>query len=593
MIGLAVGARLAVGVACGAPQVGTPGGAPAPPAAPAAQKPAAPAAQPAAPAGPPAAPGAQPTAAAAKGQFENETVHPVPFKQGGTLRLAHSDASLHLDPVSSISHTTHKRLSLIYQHLLAMHPDPKDSRETIFEPQVAERWDVSPDGREVTFYLRKDIRWASDPDGLLKGRQLTAQDVLYSVQQWRSEQAPKAPLYKNITDARALDDFTVKFTFDKASPQNLPVLASEPAWIMPREPKEKYGDLKTWGYGFGPYNITKHDPNTVTVWERNPTYYDAAKVGPDRIEVVIVRDKATAVAAFRSGQIDSIGNNQHLDVIITAEDAREIKRTNPEVAQVDFPRMGVSAVLAIRANCQCPLDDLRVRKALAHAIDRDALIAAVQQGDGYWTDIFPSPAYPTFATPEAKLREWFKYDPELSKKLLAEAGQANGFTVQVLWNRDDATRRKLLDLEVQMLGKLGIKLDTQTLAKDYPSFTPDAFAGRYPHLSQWGYVGSTVWNFLDCIVYVNGCRNGTRMNDPKVNAAIDRIFYELKEDQRPAEVQKLSEYLFTEALYVQPLFNDYNHWLIQPWVKNLRIERGGDAAGVYHLDEFAYVSIQR
>jgi oligopeptide transport system substrate-binding protein len=302
-----------------------------------------------------------------------------------------------------------------------------DYAKNVVIPGGAASWTVSADGLVWTFKIRPNWKWSD-------GQPVTAKDYEYSFQQLvnPANAAPHASflfIVKNgeevfqgkrpLTDlgAKALDNTTFQVTLKEPAAWFLSSLASV-GHAVPKWAREKYGKEWTRPENVvvnGPYKVTKWVNDSEVVLEKNPSYYDAAKVPISKVTLFVVAAESTAVAMYEKGEIDTV-NVPATDLDRVRKDAVLSKEytSNPQ-QRLSMFRFYVA---------KPPFDKLGVRKAFAMAIDRNTLVTQVTRGGEV-------PAY-TMTPPgcvghiEASAGIGIKFNPEGAKKALADAGYPDG-----------------------------------------------------------------------------------------------------------------------------------------------------------------------
>jgi oligopeptide transport system substrate-binding protein len=298
-------------------------------------------------------------------------------------------------------------------------------------PGAAERWDVSPDGRVYSFHLRTAARWSN-------GDPVTAHDFVYSFRRILNPAlaAPKAPLFFSVKNAEAyfrgaITDFTqVGFTAPDArtlvvtlaqpTPHFLALAASGP-WI-PVHPAtvEKFAGGTRRGtawtrpgnfVGNGPFTLAEWHPHQQIVVRRNPAYRDAVRVRLPGMQFVAFDNGETEERAFRAGQVDVTVAVPFSKLAVYGRSPRPMLRQTP---------LHETRYLAVNVT-RPPLTDPRVRRALALAVDRAAIVARVLQGGQQPARSFVPPGLGGYA-PGPQLAG----DGTDARRLLAEAGFPGG-----------------------------------------------------------------------------------------------------------------------------------------------------------------------
>ena len=276
-------------------------------------------------------------------------------------------------------------------------------------PQLAERWDASPDARVYTFYLRKGVKFHD-------GTPFNAAAVKASFDRIRNpdNKLRRYTLYKIISQIDVLDDSTVRFTLSEPFGAMIATFAHPAGGINSPTAVEKHG--KEYGknpVGTGPYKFEEWVPNDHLTLVKNPDYWDkntAAQV--DKIIVKPVPEDGTRIAMLQKGDAQFINAVPYAQAEVVKGD-KNLSLAASESIYTFWVAMNVQ---------KKPFNDLRVRQALNYAINKEAIIKAVLRGHGKPAD---SPLAPQVwgYTPV----KTYPYDPAKAKALLAEAGYPNGF----------------------------------------------------------------------------------------------------------------------------------------------------------------------
>src|SRR5262247_934365 len=226
-------------------------------------------------------------------------------KRGGTITLRLWDPP-HFDPYLQVSYKTHIVYSFTHSRLVKYKSGPGVVPGTFaIEGDLAESWS-QPDETTYLFKLRKGVRWQPKPP--VNGRELTAEDVRYTVERFLSVKGnPMAYMLSSVDRVDAVDRYTVKFVLKEPFSWLLDVLANPMAVaIVARECVEKFGDLKKVEavVGTGPWMLDSYRPNVGLTFVRNPNHFVSGLPYIDRIEYLVDEDNASRMAAFLSGKYD-------------------------------------------------------------------------------------------------------------------------------------------------------------------------------------------------------------------------------------------------------------------------------------------------
>src|SRR5215813_8748158 len=307
-----------------------------------------------------------------------------PPRRGGILRARGWDPP-HFDPHLTRAFMTHTALSFVYNKLLRHKVGP-DVPPGIFivEPDLAERWEA-PDDTTYIFYLRQGVKWHNKPP--VNGRELVAEDVKFSFDRFLTvEGNAERYLLESVERVEVVDRYTVKFRLKEPFVWLLDILANAMCmWIVAPEVAQKYGNLKTvdTAIGTGPFLLEHYEPNVKTVFKRNPDYFRPELPYVDGVEWLVVDDESTGLAMYRAGQLDA---GPGMWWAVRQADLEALQQSHPHLRYQDFLANGITTI-SLRTD-QPPFNDVRVRRAISQAIDRQAIIEAVyMRGE-------PSPAVP-------------------------------------------------------------------------------------------------------------------------------------------------------------------------------------------------------
>lgn len=329
----------------------------------------------------------------------------------------------------------------------------RDPQSGEIKGQLATAWRVIDD-TTVEFDLRKGVTFHN-------GQPFTADDVVYTIN-FIANPANGVTNQRNVNwlkSAEKMDPYKVRIHFKAPFPPYLEYLAL-PIVIHPHEYYAKVGakGQNVKPVGSGPYKITKYEPGKLIVLERNSNYYAGtpksnAKVG--KIEISFIPDTQTQIASLMTGNADLLTTPIPKDMVDNIA-------TNPALQVVTVPTMRVQFLQfnVLDTTASPALKDLRVRQAISHAIDREA-IAKATMGKGY--KILKAFCYPDQFGCTDKGVPQYDYNPAKAKALLEAAGYAKGvnITLNAFSSRDTA------EMIQGYLNKAGIK--TNLVYEQYPA----------------------------------------------------------------------------------------------------------------------------
>lgn len=326
--------------------------------------------------------------------------------RGGTLVYGSVTEVASLDP-HVYQGTAWKTINLcIYNSLLGFNRLGEPA------PSLAERWET-PDAKTIIFHLRKGVKFH-------KGQSFTAKDVKYSLERIL-DPATGATLRSNLKDVRItlVDDYTVKIEKDVPDVTLLSVLAMGETSIVSEEWMKTEPNIKVEANGTGPFMLTGNEPKVRVVVERNPDYFEEGLPYLSKIDFRMIKDGEARVNALKTGAVDMIDTVPWKDIDIL----KAMPNINVDVADGEFMNLWLNT-------SKKPMDDPRVRRALAFGIDREAISEAAFFG--YGAPLYGPPTIKGSWYYNDALANTFSHDPEKAKALLKEAGYPDGFELELL-----------------------------------------------------------------------------------------------------------------------------------------------------------------
>jgi peptide/nickel transport system substrate-binding protein len=474
-------------------------------------------------------------------------------KRGGILSLRLWDPP-HFDPHLTISYKTHIAYSFTHNRLLKHKAGP-NVQPGVFpiEGDLAESW-TQPNETTYVFKLRRGVRWQNKPP--VNGRELTAEDVVYTVERFRTVKGNAyAYMLASLDKVEAPDKYTVKFTLKEPYVWFPDMLANPMAVaIIARECVEKFGDLKKPEavIGTGPWMLDSYRPNVGFTLVRNGGYFVAGQPYVDRIECAVDEDNASRMAAFIAGKYDlgwefpgQINRTDWVQIKDT------LKQKRPGLRTLEFPA-NVMSHISMRAD-QKPFSDPRVRQAMSLSIDRQGILDATAEGVGVFNPAVPA-ALKDWSLPINQLGDgakYFKYDPKEAKRLLAEAGYPNGFPGSVCFTTYGST--VLVDAAQLILKYLkDVGIDSKLDQKEYGAYISSCFYGKFDSMT---YGPQTPFlepdNFLYGQYHPGETKNQSHINDPVVADMLVRQRRTHDIAKRREVIHDIQRYLSKQQYYVQ------------------------------------------
>ena len=361
---------------------------------------------------------------------------PAPARAQGTLVVQSSTEPPGLDLTATPASATAGVVLYNIQECLV-----KVDRHGKIVPWLAERWHTS-DNRNYTFFLKRGVRFHN-------GRELRAADVKYVFDRAMNPETkhPYPGYYTAIGDIIVRDDYTITFALKSLNANFLLNLARQGSVIYPREAVDT---LKSEPIGTGPFRFAEWVRGDRIVLARNPEYHAKGLPKLDKVVFRFIPDPNATLAALKAGDVDASLFG------LGPEHAQELQK-DPRF-QVIVGDTTNDVILAMN-NARKPYADVRVRRALTHAINKADVLKGAMFGMGRILGSNVDPLNPYFVD----LAGAMPYDPAKAKKLLAEAGYPNGFeTVLKVSPQYDYTVRSG-EIIVDQLQKVGVRVKLEQI----------------------------------------------------------------------------------------------------------------------------------
>ncbi|HWO72085.1 MAG TPA: ABC transporter substrate-binding protein, partial [Dehalococcoidia bacterium] len=331
--------------------------------------------------------------------------------------------------------------ALLYSRLTVVKPGEGQATSGDIVGELAEGWEISPDGLTATFKLRPNAKW--QPVAPVNGRAVDAEDVAATWTRWRSVSGTRATIDNSVNpdapvqSVAATDSRTavLKLAFPAVTlPSLLSASVGQAFHIMPREAGQNY-DPRTVQIGSGPFYVSEHVASSHIHLKRNPGFYDATRPFVDGMEFPIVPEYATAIAAFRTGQIFTYP--------VRAEELLGVKRDVPDLSMYQSGITVPQATLffGYKNTPKGMFRDKRLRQAYSMAIDRDLFAETWYNVSSFTSQGLPVEVAWSSAVPANEFTGWwmdprdkdfgpngkyYEHNVAEAKKLVAAAGFANG-----------------------------------------------------------------------------------------------------------------------------------------------------------------------
>jgi peptide/nickel transport system substrate-binding protein len=377
-----------------------------------------------------------------------------PPERGGTVIWAVHETMPHFDIHGDGSYILAQPVGPLYNSLLTF--DLYNNEKIVGD--LAEHWEVAPDGKQVTFALRKGVTFHDGSD-------FTCADAKYSLEKMadpkRSYPTIVGILEKVFVGATCRDDFTLVMALKQPSAAILALLADSHTVMMKTGIAEQV-DRKDPKFlvGTGPFKYKSYTPGVDFRAERNPNYWKPGVPHIDGYQAVVMPDLTRIFASFRARQLTMTGIGRHLE----KPEADVLNRDFPDAVVALGPRAGWDSF--VMHHGKPPFNDPRVRKAVALATDREKMIEIGAESWGVLGG-YIGPHTP-YGLPPEELKRYPQFGDDMAtrqaeaKRLLAEAGYAGGLDVELVLRRGPLYERGALSRQDD-LKKVGININITLL----------------------------------------------------------------------------------------------------------------------------------
>ncbi|MCA1650383.1 MAG: ABC transporter substrate-binding protein [Acidobacteria bacterium] len=445
-----------------------------------------------------------------------------------------------LNPAVTTSGGTHPVTDQIFNGLVGL------DQQLNPVPELAERWTIEDDGRTYRFTLRTGVRWHD-------GAPFTAADVKFTFEEalLKYHSRTRAALEGLFDRIETPDDLTVVIRLKRPYGPLLQRLDVVEASIIPRHQYAGQdllsGEPTRRPLGTGPFRFVSYAPGDRLVLQRNPAYFREGLPGLDRIVFRVLPNPATSVAALQSGDVDFIGN-------VPGPDVGRLRR-RPDMAVVPSTGSSGGSVcqdVLIPNLTRPPFNDLRVRRAFAHALDRRFIVDRVYYGQGQ-PATGPISRLLTWAyTPEVRQ---YPHDQEAARQLLEQAGlkaRPDGSRFSITFTHAN-NHQRLAQVLREQLKAVGITLELLTV--DFNAQVEQVFVKKTFDLGLASFCNGADPDIGVRRVYVSSnigpypFSNGAGYRNPRIDALFDEASQMVDRPSRRARYVEIQEVLAEDVPY--------------------------------------------
>jgi peptide/nickel transport system substrate-binding protein len=451
------------------------------------------------------------------------SAQPAPVR-GGTLSIGWIPGAKTFDPHLSVQWPERFVLYMVFNTLVGL-----DKSFNVI-PELARSWQVSSDGKRVTFQLQRGVKFHD-------GTEFNAETVKWNVERVLdpNTKSPQRSQLEAVAAVTVVDPHTVAFELKRPFAPLLAALGERPGFIVSPAAVQKSGDgFGRTPVGTGPFRLVEWVADSRVTLERFPDYWDKGKPYLDRIVYRVVPDPTVRLTMVRTGEVD----------IATDVDAKDVPSLQGEarlkVAELKPPARWTGLQWQVD---KPPFNNLALRQAIALAVNREELRTVLHLG-------FGEPA----RGPVVPGLWWFdpgftgmRHDPALAKRKLAEAGYPNGFRYRFQVTNTPQWIRQAELLQAQ-LAPIGVTLELELVNP------ADAYALVVQRKSNWTHTNWTQRadpnGLLHILFHSKGFANTTGYSNPRVDELLDRAAALFEPERRKPLYREAERIIVDEAPYV-------------------------------------------
>lgn len=493
------------------------------------------------------------------------TNNPTQGGKAGTLTLLGSDPPT-LDPATASDNLSSVYVVEIFGGLVTLDKDLK------VQPDLAEKWDVSPDGKTYTFTLRKDAKFHD-------GKQVKASDFKYSIERTSNPRtlSPTADTYladivgvkemlankaQNVSGVKVVDDTTLQITIDEPKAYFISKLTYPTAFVVDKDNVEKGG--RTWTdkpNGTGAFKLREWRKGQSIILDRNDNYH----LGAPKLK--------TANYILSGGSSMTMYENDEIDVAPfgTTDSDRILDKNNSLYKEVVKDKDGTPGISELSVfylgfnTKKAPFDDVKIRQAMNYAIDKDKIISVVLKSLDTRADGILPPGMPGY-NPNLK---GYKYDPDAAKKLVAGSKYPDlskydlTLTVPGAGANPPRTTQAIVEMWKTNLG-----IDIKIEQVEWATFLDDQHAKKYTLFDGSGWIADypDPQNFLDVLFHSGSETNSTGYSSAKVDDLLQKARVEKNESAR-IDLYRQAEQAIMDDAPVVPQYFSKTFYVVKPYVE--------------------------
>ncbi|MFC1870429.1 ABC transporter substrate-binding protein, partial [Chloroflexota bacterium] len=468
---------------------------------------------------------------------------------GGVLRVCSKDDAPSYDSMRATTARIQAHAAAVFNGLVRTDPMKEQTSVENMIPDLAEKWEVSPDGTVYTFYLQKEVKFHD-------GEPFTAEDAKHSLDKFRDPTVSAfASLVEPVERVEIIDDYTVKVYLKYVYPEFLLMIAPPYFTVQPAHLKDVSIKDPEFLTGTGPFKFVSRIPGKITIYERNPDYFIEGLPYLDGYETYNMKEP-TYVDAFVAGRLDTAGTLR--EYLTGIEQITKVKKFAPE-AGIKHRPPGGSRGVKFNLDREGPWQDFRVRQAMALVVDYPGTVIAAAGGTPEETGYVSPYGYVDFGLPEAlsleEVKKLMGIDKPMeeriatAKALMVEAGYPDGFSATLIVR--DSPLFKNPPIFASDLWKRYLNIDVKVDMLDTALLFDRENEGNFDLIftTTEAPTGVSLSEYLGYLV-TGDFRNSGKWSNKEFDQLYSQILQELNPQKRIELARKAQEILYAELPYV-------------------------------------------
>lgn len=443
--------------------------------------------------------------------------------------------------------------------------------------RLAESYEI-PDNQTIIYHIRPGIYFQNKPP--VGGRELVADDVVFSFKRCFETPGSYLALTYRGADApisiTATKKWTVEIKCNVGKQGPLFIVTAGYINIFPRDGVPAGGNFKDWknSNGTGAFMISDYVPMSSYTMVKNQDYWMTDPLIPEnklpyieKYQNFVIGDESSRISALKTAKIDSYTG-------VTWDVGQALHQTNPELKMGKYLQ-SYSYSMKMHLGKGFPWDDIKVRNALSMAIDRQKILNVFFGGNAtdFTFPIMPYPELGSMFTPLSelpqKVQDLYKYNLPRAKDLMAEAGQSNGFTAEIIVTSASQQQQDLLALIASMWKDINVTLDIKPL--ENAVFTAQLNGRAFKNMV-FSYNGNSAPYKMNDWRPGNP-NNAGNIDSPQLVEVYNQLntLYPFYEAEAMALIKAQTPFILEQCWEITPPLADVN-WFCQPWLKNFNGE---------------------